>query len=108
MNNNTVARVAAIAFGLLMIIFSINHFKMDAAMDGAVPSYLPAPTFFVYLTGAGLVLAGIAIIINIKSRLAGYLLGLMLVLIALMIHLPPVVNGSDNGMHYPHLLKDLG
>ncbi len=109
MNNNLISRIAAIVYGLVMILFSVNHFKMGSGMAGYVPSYFPAPTFFVYLTGAGLALAGIAIIANIKARIAGYLLGGMLLIIALTIHLPHVLDGTDPaGMYYASLLKDTG
>ena len=107
MNNNLVSRIGAAIYGLVMIAFSINHLKSGSAMAGWVPSFFPAHTFFVYLTGAGLLLAGIAIAINVKSRLAAYLLAGMLLIIVLTVHLPPVVNGSDDGTHYAHLLKDL-
>jgi len=107
MNNNLIARLGAIIYGLVMIAFSINHFKMGSGMAGYVPSYVPAPTVFIYLTGAGLALAGIAIVINVKPKLAGYLLAAMLLIIALTVHLPPVIHGTDDGSHYPNLLKDL-
>ncbi len=78
-------------------------------MADYVPSFFPAHTFFVYLTGAGLALAGIAIIVNIKARLAAYLLGGMLLIFALSIHLPHVLNGTDPaGMYYASFLKDTG
>jgi uncharacterized membrane protein YphA (DoxX/SURF4 family) len=107
MNNNIVSRIGAAIYGLVMIVFGINHLKMGSGMAAYVPAYFPAHTFFVYLTGAGLLLAGIAIILNVKSRLAGYLLAAMLLIIALAIHLPPVINGTDDGSHFANLLKDL-
>ncbi len=108
MNNNLISKIGAVVYGLVMIAFSINHFKMGSGMAGYVPSYFPAHTFFVYLTGAGLALAGIAIVINVQARLAAYLLAALLLIIALTIHLPPVINGTDDGNHYANLLKDLG
>ncbi len=109
MNKNPVSRIAMIIYGLVMIAFSINHFRYGAGMAGAVPSYMPAHTVLVYLVGAGLALAGLAFIINMQVKLAGYLLGTMLLIIALTVQLPPVLNGTDpNSMFYAGLLKDTG
>ena len=109
MNNNLVARVGAILYSLVMMMFGIDHLKAGAAMAGYVPAFIPAGahTFFVYFTGVALILAGVAIIINVKSRLAAYLLALMLLMIALTIQLPPVLNGTDDGSHFASLLKDI-
>jgi len=70
-------------------------------MTGMVPSYLPIPILWVYLTGVALIAAGIAVFINNKAKLALQLLGLMLILFVVMIHLP----GGENSM--PMVLKDL-
>ena len=67
-----------------------------------------AHTFFVYFTGIALILAGIAIILNVKSRLAAYLLAVLLLLVALTVQLPPVLNGTDtSGSFFANLLKDI-
>lgn len=77
-------------------------------MVGMLPGW-PAPLFFVYLSGAGLVLAGIAIIINRYARIASFLLAGELALIILIMHLPGVIAGGQNvQMSIMFALKDLG
>lgn len=72
-------------------------------MQGMVPDYLPGAIFFVYLTGVALILAAIAIIINKKAKLAALLLGIMLLLFALMIHLPGM---SESQASFSNFMKD--
>ncbi|MBV6647518.1 MAG: DoxX family protein, partial [Cyclobacteriaceae bacterium] len=57
--------------------------------------------FWVYLTGVALILAAVAIVINKKAKLATMLLGIMLLLFAVLIHLP----GMPDAM--PSFFKDI-
>lgn len=88
-----------------MAMFGIFHLTDANGMTGAVPDFLPAPIFFVYLTGLALLLAAVAIIIGKKAKLATQLLGLMLALFAVLIHLPGFLNQDavSSGM----FLKDI-
>ncbi|WP_253810176.1 DoxX family protein [Hydrotalea flava] len=111
MNKNMVSRISSIVFALVMAVFGINHFRMGDAMAGYVPGYLPVAVFWVYLVGAALILAAIAIIINKQTRLACYLLGLMLFLFVILLHLPGMMHATDpqmKAMSMTMLLKDLG
>lgn len=86
-------------------LFGIMHFLNAKQMAGVVPSWLPAPTFWVYLSGAGLVAAAIALIINKHAVLAMTLLGAELLAFALLIHLPAVMGGDQMAMG--QILKDV-
>ncbi|MFK7953685.1 MAG: DoxX family protein [Ekhidna sp.] len=88
-----------------MAMFGFFHLMGANGMTGMVPSFLPAPIFWVYLTGLALILAAVAIIIGKKAKLATQLLGLMLVSFAVLIHLTGFLNGDQvsSGM----FLKDL-
>jgi uncharacterized membrane protein len=97
MNKNFGSRISIIGYALIMAIFGINHRKGEA-MKCYIPSYFPASIFWVYLVGVALILAAIAIIINKVTRLACYLLGLMLVLFALLLHLPGMLHATDAQM----------
>ena len=70
-----------------MAMFGIFHFMNADGMAGVVPDFLPLAIVFVYLTGAALILAAVAIVIGNKAKLATQLLGLMLALFAVLIHL---------------------
>lgn len=88
-----------------MAMFGIFHFMNAEGMTGAVPSFLPAPIVFVYLTGIALVLAAVAIIIGKKAKLATQLLGLMLALFALLIHMKGFLNQDPSASAM--FLKDI-
>ncbi len=89
-----------------MAIMGIFHFLGADKMAGMVP--VPGGAIWVYLTGAALIAAGVAIIIQKKARLAAALLGILLLVFVFAIHLPAVMAGGDGGqMAMVGLLKDL-
>ena len=100
----TVARIIfAIPFG----IFGLFHFMNAPDMATEfVPSFIPGGEFWVYLTGLGLVLACVSLLIQKQMRLACLLLAAMLGIFVLTIHLPGLMEGKEIAM--PMLLKDLG
>lgn len=93
--------VGKLIFALVIAFFGVGHLMNADAMVGMVPSYMPAGIVIVYLTGVALIAAAVALLIGKKAQLAMTLLGVMLILIALMVHLP----GGEASM--PMLLKDL-
>ncbi len=95
---------ARILYAVPMAIFGIFHFTSAQDMSGMVPSFLPAPTIWVYITGLALILAAVAILIQKKARLACLLLALMLIVFVLTVHVPGLSENMQSSM--PNLLKD--
>ncbi|MFT7232891.1 MAG: putative oxidoreductase [Cyclobacteriaceae bacterium] len=85
---NNLAFIGKLLFALPMAMFGFFHFMGASEMTGMVPSYLPAPVLWVYLTGLALILASVAIIIGKKAKLATILLGVMLLSFAILLWLP--------------------
>ncbi len=111
MNDNYVSTIARIVYALVMGFFALNHFMHPDMMAGAVPSFLPSPTIWVYIVAVALGLAALAMLIGVKVRLAGYMLGLLLIIIILSVHVPAIVKAIDlAGRMAPMtmVLKDLG
>ena len=106
MNNTNLARIATIAYALVIITFGITHFVNTQDMRNLVPAFVPGGGVWVYITGAGLLAGGIALLINKKTHLAGILLALLLLSFALTIHLPKLVQGNSSGLG--QILKDVG
>lgn len=102
---NNLPAIGKFMYAIPMAVFGLFHFMNAGSMGGMVPSFIPGGVFWVYLTGAALLAAAVAIIIGKKAKLATQLLGLMLLLFALLIHLVSVMNGNDMSM--PSLLKDV-
>lgn len=110
MNNNLISRIALGLYALVLLVFGFGHFFNGVQMSLAVPHYFPFPVFWVYLTGAGLVLAAISFIINKQVKIAAYLLGAMLLIFVLTIYVPGMATAKDDMARWQafgNLLKDL-
>jgi putative oxidoreductase len=103
MKNIIPNRVAMIVFAIPFLYIGINHLLYASSMAPMSP--IPPGRFWIYVTGIAQILAGIAFIINVKARLAGYLLALYLLIVILVVRLPM-------GFHDPNqnlmLVKDIG
>jgi putative oxidoreductase len=111
MDNTALSKIGTIFYALVVGFFGINHFLNGTGMQKMVPSFLPGGVAWVYITGACLVLAAIAFLIDKQARLAGLLLALFLLLIVLTVHLPAVLHAPDSGARrFPmtNLIKDTG
>ncbi len=103
--NKQLENLGKFIFLLPLAIFGAHHFMGADNMAGMVPSYLPFAVIWVYLTGVALLAAVLAVIWGKRAKLALQLLGLMLLLFALMIHLPQI--GGNNQAAMPSFLKDI-
>jgi putative oxidoreductase len=111
MNNATLSKIGTILYALVIGFFGINNFIAGIGLQKMVPSFLPGGVAWLYITGACLILAAIAFLIDKQVRLAGLLLCLFLLLIVLTVHLPAVLNAPDFGARrFPltNLIKDSG
>jgi len=95
------SRAASIIYALAIGSFGVLHFLNAEEMKSGVPEYIPGGIVWIYITGTCLILAAIAIITNIATRLACYLLAAMLLIFVFTIHLKHLVNGN-----YTNILKD--
>ena len=92
---STLGTIGRYVYAIPFAIFGLFHFMNGAAMAGMVP--IPGGVFWVYLTGAALIAASVAIMIGKMAALAAALLGVMLLTFALTIHLPGIINAADQG-----------
>ena len=95
-----------IIFGIIFLVFGFFHMTSAAMMAGWMPAWVPIPTVLVYLSGAGLVAAGISIILKLYTKIATQLLAVLLLLIILMLDLPGAAAGDQTAMSM--MLKDSG
>ena len=71
-------RIAQIAFGICAIFFGGAHFVYMSLTAPLVPAWLPpSQLFWGYATGVFHIAGGLAIIMNIRARLAASLLAVM-------------------------------
>lgn len=92
-SNNFIEKLTGLApfgkyfFCIMLFIFGIDHFYYVDFVNSLVPKWLPAPTFWTYLTGVCLLGSAVAIAFNIKMRLVSQLLAIMLLIWLFTIHL---------------------
>ncbi|MDQ3714211.1 MAG: hypothetical protein M3388_18620 [Acidobacteriota bacterium] len=94
-------------FGVPWLVFGVQHFTYADFVAGLVPAYLPARIFWVYLTGAAMIAAGLAFIFNRKASLAAVLLGTMLLMFILLIHIPKLASVDYSAINWTRALQDL-
>ncbi len=100
-------KTGTIIYAIPFAVFGILNFVNGSNMVNIVPSYLPFPIFWVYLTGLALIAASISIIIQKYTRLACLLLALMLFIFVFLIHVPCLFNGSTFQGSLVNFLKDI-
>lgn len=104
------SKVAEIVFALVLLVFAYNHFSYAGMMSGMAAGMPGGGKLWVYITGAALALAAIAIITGIQKTLASYLLALMLLIIVFMVHFKNFSNAADDGaksLAMTMILKDV-
>ena len=109
MNIDQLGRIGRILFATVIAFFGLGHFMNGTAMTGMIPKWLPGGIFWIYLTGALLVLSAIAIIAHRQMKWAGILLALMLFGFVFAIHLPGLMAATEDGakqLAMANILKD--
>ncbi|MCX6234328.1 MAG: DoxX family membrane protein [Bacteroidetes bacterium] len=99
-----ISHLGRFIFAGVFIIFGLFHFMKGQAMAEYILPEWPVATILVYVAGAGMILAGVSIIINFKAQLASLLLALLLFIFILVLHLPKVLDGDQ--LSTTMLLKD--
>lgn len=89
-------RVGRIFFGISLPVFATTHFIYPEIVASLIPAWIPAKLFLAYFTGAAHLFAGLAILSNIKARLAAALAGAMYGSWALILHVPRVAADIGN------------
>lgn len=98
------SQIGKYLFLVPMVLFGLLHFVAADQMAGMVP--IPGGVIWVYLTGAALIAAAVAVFINHPlANMALLLLGAMLLIFALSIHLPNMIGGDESALGF--ILKDV-
>jgi putative oxidoreductase len=105
-NLNNIGRIL---LALPFVIFGINHFVLYDIFIGMLSSFLPNSVYLIILTGAIMIMSGIAIIINKHVLLFCYILAGLLIIFILTIHIPSIIKGGENvHLAWFAFLKDIG
>jgi hypothetical protein len=83
-------------FAIPLAVFASEHFTVTQSVASLVPHWIPAHTFWVYVTGLAFLCAAVSIAILVQARLAAALLGLTMLIFVLVMDLPGVVAQPGN------------
>jgi uncharacterized membrane protein YphA (DoxX/SURF4 family) len=100
------ALAARFLFAFSLIVFGVQHFLYAAYIATLVTAWIPVHRFWVYLSGAGFVAAGIAI--GVRARLASLMLAAMLFFRVVVLHLPRSIAAWNNADEWSSLFVALG
>ena len=104
---NALPTIGRFLYAIPLGIFGLMHFMNAGAMAAMVP--VPGGAVWVYVTGAALLAAALAIAVDRQAVLATRLLGVMLLLFAVSIHLMGIMNAPDQAAvqaSMSNMLKD--
>jgi len=94
-------------FAMSMAVFGSEHFTATADIATLVPSWIPAPAFWVYLVGLAFLCAALSIAVLVQARLAAALVGMTLLIFAFVMDLPAAVAHPDNRFSWALVLREL-
>jgi uncharacterized membrane protein YphA (DoxX/SURF4 family) len=83
--------IARQSLGVCALVFGLSHFLYPRFVAGMIPGWIPVPIAWAYATGAGHMLAGIALVTGIRSRLASVGLAAMCGAFVILLHAPRVI-----------------
>jgi uncharacterized membrane protein YphA (DoxX/SURF4 family) len=81
-------RLARIVFGFACLPLGLSHFVYTEGTAGMIPAWIPAHLGFAYLTGAGHIATGLAVLFGVLPRLAATCEAAMISLFVILIHIP--------------------
>ncbi len=94
---------ARLLFGVALPLIGWSHFVYADATAGMVPAWLPLRKGFAYLTGAGHIAAGVALLTGILPRLAATAEAAMIGCFVVLLHAPGVAAAPRDRMQWTML-----
>jgi uncharacterized membrane protein len=82
------ARMAQVLFAITCFEFAASHFTYGPSTAAFIPDWIPGRLFLAYLTGAGHLCAGLAILTGVQAKLAARLEAAMMSSFVLLVHIP--------------------
>jgi uncharacterized membrane protein len=97
----TLITVGRILIALAALFFAIQHFRHPLGLPGVplqkeMPAWVPARMFIDYVTGAGLLAAGLSILLNWKARIVAATVGGWILLTVLVIYGPVLIGALSS------------
>lgn len=106
-----VERAGRALFAAPFIAIGLGHFANARQMAAMVPSFLPAPTVWVYVTGVIQIGASVSIALRKRDEPSGAVLAALLLAYVASVHMPAMVAAADDVQKMVSMgnaLKDTG
>jgi len=97
----------AVFIAMPMAVFGTEHYLAPTEVGRAIPAWIPAHTFWVYLVGTCLILGGLSIVLQKYAWLSAGLFGVMLLCFEALMHIPRVVAAPHNRLTWAIAFRDL-
>ena len=106
--SNALIAIGRICLAVSLIFYGIEHFAYPKFAPGVPleklsPNWLPIPAFWAYAVGVVLLMAGIGMLFNWKTRVAAASVGLVMTLLTLFLYFPLLVKAFGT----PQALEEL-
>lgn len=103
----TIGNLSRYVFAALLIAFGASQFLNLDFLTAKVPEYLPLRIFFVYLTGAMMIVTGASVFVGKKTKPLAMALGTFLLTLNLLRYLPLFLTGAYNALLLTGVMLDL-
>jgi uncharacterized membrane protein len=100
LKSNSLVTVSRLVLALVLVFFGVEHFLHPEFVPGVplgkvTPEWIPVRALWGYLIGALLLACGVAMLANLRARMAASWLGLAIVLTVVFLYLPILVAASQ-------------
>ncbi|HVU17031.1 MAG TPA: hypothetical protein VHD32_08895 [Candidatus Didemnitutus sp.] len=96
-------RATRILYGVALPVIGLSHFVYADFTASMIPGWIPGRLPLAYLTGAGHMAAGVAVLLGIVPRLGATLEAIMVSLFVLLLHLPGVIHAPTDRLQWTML-----
>ena len=104
---NKILPFGRLFFAIPLAVFGSEHFTVTTGIASLVPRWIPAHTFWVYLTGLAFICAAASIASLVQARLASLLVGMTMLIFVLVMDMPAVVGQPGNRFFWALALRQL-
>ncbi len=96
-------KLAILLFGISLPLIGLSHFVYAKETAQMIPEWFPERLGLAYLTGAGHIAAGVAILLNVLPRLAVTMESCMMGSFVLLLHVPNVISEPTSRLQWTML-----
>jgi uncharacterized membrane protein len=102
-----VSIIVKYCYALPLMILGAQHFTHNAFVTAKIPTWFPLIDVFDYLIGIVLIAAAYGILFTVKMRWTASTLGIILVVLALLQHVPLLAANIHNAIEWTGAMLDL-